>query len=53
MPLITITQHYGSHGYYVAQRITHELNLDLHDDVTLREAAARQGVTKEHFAWFF
>lgn len=48
MPLVTITQDYGSHGYYVAQRIAQELNLDLHDDETLREAAVRQGVTKEH-----
>ena len=48
MPLITISQDYGSHGYYVAQRVAQELDLELHDDVTLREAAARQGVTQEH-----
>jgi cytidylate kinase len=48
MPLITISQDYGSHGYYVAQRIAQELNLELHDDETLQEAAVRQGVTRKH-----
>ena len=48
MPLITISQDYGSHGYYLAQRIAQELNLELHDDETLREAAVRQGVEKEN-----
>ena len=48
MPLITISQDYGSHGYFVAQRIAQELNLDLHDDETLREAAVKQGVQKEN-----
>ena len=48
MPLITISQDYGSHGYYVAQQIAKKLNLELHDDETLREAAIRQGVKDEN-----
>ena len=48
MPLITISQDYGSHGYYVAQRIAQELKLELHDDETLREAAVKQGVKKDN-----
>ena len=48
MSLITISQDYGSHGYYVAQRIAKELNLELYDDKTLREAAVRQGVKEEN-----
>jgi len=48
MPLITISQDYGSHGYYVAQRISQELDLDLYDDETLREAAVEMGVKQEN-----
>ena len=48
MPLITISQDYGSHGYYVAQRVAQELQLELHDDETLRQAAVKMGVEKEN-----
>jgi len=48
MPLITISQDYGSHGYYVAQRVAQELQLELHDDETLRKAAVELGVEKEN-----
>lgn len=48
MPLITISQDYGSHGYYVAQKIAQELQLELHDDETLREAAVKLGVKQEN-----
>ena len=48
MPLITISQDYGSHGYYVAQQVAQELQLDLYDDETLREAAVKTGVRQEN-----
>lgn len=48
MALITISQDYGSHGYYVAQRVANELQLDLYDDETLREAAVELGVKEEN-----
>jgi len=48
MPLITISQDYGSHGYYVAQKVAEELQLQLYDDETLREAAVKQGVQTEN-----
>jgi cytidylate kinase len=41
MPLITISQDYGSHGYYAAQKVAQELQLELYDDETLREAAGK------------
>ena len=41
MPLITISQDYGSHGYYAAQKIAQKLQLELYDDETLREAAGK------------
>lgn len=50
MPLITITQDYGSHGYYVAQQVAEKLQLKLYDDETLREEAVRLGVKKENLA---
>ena len=48
MPLITISQDYGSHGYYVAQKIAQELELELYDDETLREAAGKLRVETEN-----
>ena len=48
MALITISQDYGSHGYYVAQRVAKELQLALYDDETLREAAVEMGVKGEN-----
>ncbi len=48
MSLITITQDYGSHGYYVAQKVAEELQLDLYDDETLRTAAVKMGVKTEN-----
>ena len=48
MALITISQDYGSHGYYVAQRVAKELRLALYDDETLREAAVEMGVKGEN-----
>lgn len=48
MPLITITQDYGSHGYYVAQKVAEKLQLDLYDDESLREAAVKMGVKLEN-----
>lgn len=48
MPLITISQDYGSHGYFVAQKIAEELQLELYDDQTLREAAIQLGVKPEN-----
>ena len=48
MPLITITQDYGSHGYFVAQEIARKLQLDLYDDETLREAAVNLGIKQEN-----
>lgn len=60
MPLITITQDYGSHGYYVAQQVAKNLQLHLYDDEHLRKAAIRHGVKtenldglKEHVPGFF
>jgi cytidylate kinase len=48
MSLITISQDYGSHGYYVAQKVAEELQLELYDDETLREAAVKMGVKTEN-----
>ena len=48
MPLITISQDYGSHGYYVAQKVAQELQLALYDDETLREEALKIGVNTEN-----
>lgn len=48
MPLITITQDYGSHGYYVAQQVAEKLQLNLYDDETLRQAAMRLGEKTEN-----
>lgn len=60
MPLITITQDYGSHGYHVAKQVAEKLQLHLYDDETLRKAAIRLGVKtenldglKEHVPGFF
>lgn len=60
MSLITISQDYGSHGYYVAQKVAQELQLELYDDETLREAAVKLGIKtenlnalKEHVPGFF
>lgn len=48
MSLITITQDYGSHGYYVAQKVAEQLQLELYDDETLRDAAVKMGVQSEN-----
>lgn len=48
MSLITISQDYGSHGYFVAQKVAQELQLELYDDETLRGAAVELGVKTEH-----
>lgn len=48
MPLITITQDYGSHGYFVAQQVAERLQLHLYDDETLRHAAVRLGEKTEN-----
>ena len=48
MPLITITQDYGRHGYYVAKEVAKRLHLKLYDDETLRKAAGNLGVKSEN-----
>ena len=50
MPLLTITQDYGSHGYYVAQQVAEKLGLNLYDDETLRRAALRLGEKHENLS---
>jgi cytidylate kinase len=48
MPLITISQDFGSGGYQVAKRVAETLHLELYDDERLREKALEFGVQTEH-----
>jgi len=44
MPLITITQSIGCDGLAVAKRVAEGLNIELFDDVKLKEEAAQKGL---------
>jgi cytidylate kinase len=48
MPLITISQDFGSEGYAIAKQVAESLELDLYDDERLKEEALKEGIRPEY-----
>jgi len=47
MPLITITQNFGSNGLAIARKVAEELGWELFDDQKLHELVQRQGISAQ------
>ena len=50
MPLITITQNFGSNGLAIARKVAEELGWELFDDQKLHELVQRQGISAQEIS---